>query len=79
MCLAIPMKILSIDGANARCESRGVVREVSLFLLEPGSVAIGDHVMVHVGYAIQKVAAEVAEQARNLDAAMRPLDGGADA
>ena len=53
MCLGIPMQIVSIDGYNARCEAKGVFREVSLFLLQDEAVAIGDHVMVHVGYAIQ--------------------------
>ncbi|MBA3023572.1 MAG: HypC/HybG/HupF family hydrogenase formation chaperone [Gammaproteobacteria bacterium] len=53
MCLGIPMKIVSIDGYNARCEAKGVSREVSLFLLQGEDINIGDHVMVHVGYAIQ--------------------------
>ncbi len=55
MCLAVPMRIRAIDGFNATCEARGVEREVSLFMLQGEPVAVGDHVMVHVGYAIQKV------------------------
>ncbi len=55
MCLAIPMRVLSIENFNASCEARGVRREVSLFLLAEGSVAVGDHVLVHVGYAIQEL------------------------
>ncbi len=55
MCLAIPMRILSVDGFLARCEARGIEREVSLFLLQDEGVTVGDYVMVHVGYAIQKV------------------------
>jgi hydrogenase expression/formation protein HypC len=53
MCLAVPMRVVSVDQFIARCEARGVSREVSLFLLPEGSVAVGDHVLVHVGYAIQ--------------------------
>jgi hydrogenase expression/formation protein HypC len=34
---------------------RGVLRDVSLFMLEEGSVAVGDSVLVHVGYAIQVI------------------------
>jgi hydrogenase expression/formation protein HypC len=34
---------------------RGAMREVSLFLLETGAVAVGDYVLVHVGYAIQSI------------------------
>lgn len=57
MCLAIPMQIKSVDGFQCTCEARGIEREVSLFLLQEESVAPGDHVLVHVGYAIQKVSA----------------------
>ncbi len=53
MCLAIPMQIKNIDGFNARCEAKGVEREVSLFMLQGDEVNVGDYVMVHVGYAIQ--------------------------
>ena len=55
MCLAIPMQITQIDGYMARCAARGVEREVSLFLLQDESVQIGDHVLIHVGYAIQRI------------------------
>ncbi len=55
MCLAIPMQIVEIDGYVARCEAKGVQREVSLFMLQDEELAIDDFVMVHVGYAIQKV------------------------
>jgi len=55
MCLAIPMQIVEIDGYVARCEAKGVQREVSLFMLQNEALAINDFVMVHVGYAIQKI------------------------
>ncbi len=55
MCLGIPMQIVSIDGYNARCTARGVMREVSLFMLQHEPVAVNDFVMVHVGYALQKM------------------------
>ena len=61
MCLAIPMRITTIQAFTARCEARGVQREVSLFLLEPGSVAAGDFVLVHVGYAIQSISTQDAD------------------
>ena len=60
MCLGIPMQIVEIDGYNARCEAKGVEREVSLFMLQDDTVAVGDHVMVHVGYALQKLSAQEA-------------------
>lgn len=58
MCLAIPMQVKSIDRYQCLCEAKGVTREVSLFMLQGEDVAPGDFVLVHVGYAIQKVSAE---------------------
>jgi hydrogenase expression/formation protein HypC len=58
MCLAIPMQIKEIDGFNARCEAKGVARDVSLFMMQSESLTVGDYVMVHVGYAIQKVSSQ---------------------
>ncbi len=55
MCLAIPMQIIEIDGYVARCEAKGVQREVSLFMLQDEELDANDFVMVHIGYAIQKV------------------------
>ena len=55
MCLAIPMRITTIDGYNARCEAKGVFRDVSLFMMQDEPPVIGDFVMVHVGYALQKM------------------------
>jgi hydrogenase expression/formation protein HypC len=60
MCLAVPMRIKSVDGFAAVCEARGIEREVSLFMLQGEPIAPGDHVLVHVGYAIQKVSEEEA-------------------
>ena len=57
MCLAVPMKIKTIDGYTARCEAKGIERDVSLFMLQDEEAVIGDYVLVHVGYAIQKVSA----------------------
>jgi hydrogenase expression/formation protein HypC len=62
MCLAVPMRVKSIDGYTCTCEARGVEREVSLFMLQDEPLAPGDHVLVHVGYAIQKVTATEASQ-----------------
>ena len=55
MCLGIPMQVREIDGFVARCEAKGVERQVSLFLIQDEPVAPDDYVMVHVGYAIQKM------------------------
>jgi hydrogenase expression/formation protein HypC len=55
MCLAVPMQIQQIDGFQARCEAKGVERDVSLFMLQDELLAPGDFVLVHVGYALQRV------------------------
>jgi hydrogenase expression/formation protein HypC len=66
MCLTIPMKIVTIDGFNARCEAKGVKRDVSLFMMQGESVAVGDFVMVHVGYAVQKMTPQEARASWDL-------------
>lgn len=66
MCLAVPMKIKRIDGLAATCEARGVEREVSLFMLQGEPLEVGDHVLIHVGYAIQKVSEEEARSSWDL-------------
>lgn len=66
MCLAIPMRIEAVDGYLARCQAKGVRRDVSLFMMQDEMPAIGDFVMVHVGYAIQKVSETEARTAWEL-------------
>ena len=66
MCLAIPMQIVEVNGFNAYCTAKGVAREVSLFLLQGEPMEIGDFVMVHTGYATQKITVEEAHLAWEL-------------
>ena len=51
MCLAVPMKVTSIDNDRAICVIGDVEREVRLSLL--AEVHVGEYVIVHAGYAIQ--------------------------
>jgi hydrogenase expression/formation protein HypC len=74
MCLGIPMRILDIDGHVARCDAKGVERDVNLFLLGDRSPEVGDFVMVHVGYAIQLVEAREARSVWELHDAMQALE-----
>ena len=60
MCLAVPMQITKIDGFNAHCVAKGVERDVSLFLLQDETIKEGDYLLIHVGYAIQKINEEEA-------------------
>jgi hydrogenase expression/formation protein HypC len=66
MCLAVPMKITRIDGFVATCEAKGITREVSLFMLQGEPLEVGDHVLIHVGYAIQKISEEEARSSWDL-------------
>jgi len=66
MCLGIPMQIKSIEGYTACCEAKGVERDVSLFMMQEEALQIDDFVVVHVGYAIQKISAEEAQTAWEL-------------
>jgi hydrogenase expression/formation protein HypC len=60
------MKIKAIDGFVAKCEAKGVERDVSLFMLQDEELSVDDHVMVHVGYAIQKMTEEEARSSWEL-------------
>ena len=53
MCLAIPSRITKIENNMATIDVEGVQREASLLLLEDAEV--GDYVIVHAGFAIQKL------------------------
>jgi len=66
MCLGIPMQVQEINGYMARCEAKGVERDVSLFMLQDEMLEAGDHVVVHVGYAIQKITPQEARTAWEL-------------
>ena len=63
MCLGIPMQIKSIDGFTANCEAKGVHRDVSLFMMQDEEFRVDDYVVVHVGYAIQKITPKEARSA----------------
>jgi hydrogenase expression/formation protein HypC len=51
MCLAIPARVVNVDGSNAKVDfGEGVLRDVNITLVE---AKVGDYVLVHAGYAIQ--------------------------
>lgn len=59
MCLAIPAQIVELrDNDNAVVDLAGVRKEISLSLVD--NVAVGDYVIVHVGYALNKLDPEEA-------------------
>ena len=69
MCLAIPARIEQLlDSDNAVVDFGGVRRTVSLALID--DAAVGDYVIVHVGFALQKLDVEEAERTLRLFAEM---------
>ncbi|MCK5419529.1 MAG: HypC/HybG/HupF family hydrogenase formation chaperone [Desulfobacterales bacterium] len=64
MCLAIPSKITKINNNMATINVAGVQREASLLLLEDARV--GDYVIVHAGFAIQKLDESAAQETLDL-------------
>jgi len=64
MCLAIPARVVAVEGKTATVDFGGVTRSVSIALLE--NVTIGEYVVVHTGYAIQKMDREEAEKTLEL-------------
>ena len=59
MCLAVPAKVLKINGDLAKVDFGGIVREVNIMLV---NAKVGDYVLVHAGYAIQVLDERKAEE-----------------
>jgi hydrogenase expression/formation protein HypC len=64
MCLAVPGKIISIEDDTARVDINGVVTRANITLLD--GLSVGDFVMVHAGFAIQKYDQDDAEETLRL-------------
>jgi hydrogenase expression/formation protein HypC len=68
MCLAVPGRILAVDGNSARVDFTGVERMVHVDLLP--DLQVGEYVLVHAGFAIQRLeSSEAAEIFRQLEEA----------
>ena len=68
MCLAVPAKVVAVDQMMGKVELSGVTRDVSLMLLP--ETAVGDYVLVHAGFAIQKVEKDDFDETNDLLAEM---------
>ncbi len=53
MCLGVPMQVKTIENEMAVCEIDGVQREASLMMID--NVQVGDYVLIHAGFAIEKI------------------------
>ena len=72
MCLSIPSKVISINGNKAVVSVGGTEYEASLQLLD--DVKINDYVLLHTGFAIQKISAEEAQETLNLIRKLGEID-----
>ncbi len=78
MCLAIPARVIEIgENDQAVVDLGGVRKEISLALVD--DVAVGDYVIVHVGFALQRLDVEEAEKTLALFAEMAQLVADEDA
>ena len=62
MCLAVPSEIVGLNDLVATVDVHGARREISLLLL-PEPVEVGDFVIIHAGFAIQKIDREAGNEA----------------
>lgn len=58
MCLAIPMRVITLNGDNATVELNGIQQTISVVAIK--DIKLGDYVVVHAGFAIQKLDPEAA-------------------
>ncbi|MFQ5893388.1 MAG: HypC/HybG/HupF family hydrogenase formation chaperone [Nitrospinota bacterium] len=72
MCLAIPVKVVEIEGSMAVIEVGGITRQASLMLVPEAE--IGDYVLVHAGFAIQRLDEEEALETLRLLAEIAAMD-----
>ncbi len=60
MCLAVPMQVMEIENDTAMCEIDGVKREASLMMVD--GIEVGDYVLIHAGFAIERLDTADAEE-----------------
>ncbi len=64
MCLSVPAKVVSIAGLRARVSIRGAIMEISLHLLD--NIIPGDYILIHAGFALEKIDMEHAAETLKL-------------
>jgi hydrogenase expression/formation protein HypC len=75
MCVGVPMQVVEIKYPSGVAEARGVKRNIGLQLLPEDEVKVGDYVIVHVGFAIEKLRKEEADEIwKGFDELLRVMD-----
>jgi hydrogenase expression/formation protein HypC len=64
MCLSIPAKVLSVEGYMAKASVGGAIIDTSLHLVD--DVKPGDYILIHTGFALQKISEEEALETMRL-------------
>jgi hydrogenase expression/formation protein HypC len=64
MCLSIPAKIISVEGETAKASVGGAIIKVGLQMVD--DVKAGDYVLVHTGFALQKISDREAQETLKL-------------
>jgi hydrogenase expression/formation protein HypC len=64
MCLSVPAKIVQVESNRAKAEVGGLLREISIDLCP--EVAVGEYVLIHAGFAIQKLDEKEAKETLDL-------------
>jgi len=73
MCLAVPARVLSVQGQEAEVEIGGVRRRISIVLTP--EVRNGDYVLIHTGFAINVLDEQEAQETLRLFAEIEALNG----
>ncbi len=62
MCLSIPSKVVEINKEEEICkvDTFGVIREASLMMMAEDEVQVGDYVLIHIGFVMNKIDEESA-------------------
>lgn len=75
MCVGVPMKMIEINYPSGTAEAKGVKRNIGLQLLPEEEIRIGDYVIVHVGFAIEKLDKKQADEIwKALDEILKVMD-----
>jgi hydrogenase expression/formation protein HypC len=64
MCLSVPAKIMQVESNRAKAEVGGLLREISIDLCP--EVAVGEYVLIHAGFAIQRLDEKEAKETLDL-------------
>jgi hydrogenase expression/formation protein HypC len=72
MCLSVPAKVMSIAGENAEVSVGGTIVHANLSLVD--GINIGDYILLHTGFALQKIDAGEAEETLNIFKAFGELN-----